>query len=639
VPPAPEEAAPVHKDTILRISWLTALALLAAALLIRFSVLLATPVAQLRNVVDFIYDDGYYYLAIAANLAQHGRSTLDGITATNGYQPAWLLALALLAEIVGTGTRTFFVASCTLVYAIACATPLLALLWRKSTSRTAALCLATGLAVVMIQEPIVFLEGLEPILFPAVMMAMVVLIERPILDRKCELQLSALLAAAFLVRLDALALYGTACICLPLFGATAEAPPGRSRLRQFRQLTLRLATFVVPTVVAYFAINQWLFGSAVPVSGRAKDVGGPFFSNWGISLAYTDHWRPIAVLVAILLLLEYLARRLVGRPQPVLYRSLAVFVSATVIQYLYYATLSTWLLWPWYIYLLAADIALLIARIVYLASLFDLGRRRSLIGGAALLLIGAWALRSAALFAFDSLPPATQWQLAFLRPLGFQPGQTPGTMTQEQANLVMLRSFFDSKPHSLVAMGDRSGGFAYWGRNQLSLIQTEGLTLGAGYLKAREAGVATAYLEHLPIDYYVIDREVVPTTQGPGGQRVFVVADPIQGRVSRSPVPIFCFPESAIRYESTYPSWRGISTRMAFQFSARVPCSAATLARMRSIETGMGLRQFSLPSEYHGAGVSPRIVSLEDRDRHFQDSDPADYGFGRFMDGRDIPPR
>jgi hypothetical protein len=624
---------------MVRISWLTALLLLTASVLVRLSIVLSTPVSQLGNVVDFIFDDGYYYLAIAANLAQHGRPTLDGITATNGYQPAWLLILAALGKVVGTRAHTFFVASCALIYAIACATPLLALLWRKSDSRTAALCVAAGLAVVMIQQPLAFLEGLEPILFPALTLAMVVLMEQPTVDARSQLKLSAVIAAAFLVRLDALALYGSAILFLPLFGATTDAPGARGQFRRLLQSTARLSAFVLPTVVAYSAINQWLFGSAVPVSGRAKDVGGPFFSNWGISLTYTEHWKPVAALLACMLLLEYLARRLGARPRPIFYRSIAIFGGATVIQYLYYAAFSTWLLWPWYIYLLAVDIALLIARVVYLASMLDLRRRRqALVGIAVLLLIGGWALHSAAVFAFDSLPPATQWRLAFLGRLGLAPSQSPGTTTQQQADLATVRDFFDSKPHTVVAMGDRAGGLSYWGRGKLSVVQTEGLTLGAAYLKAREADEGAKYLERLPIQYYVIDREVIPTTQSGNGERIFVIADPIQGRVSRSAVPTFCFPASASRYRLVYPSWRGVSTRMVFEFSDRVPCSADTLARLRSIETGMGLRQYSLPSEYSGPGVSPRLARLEDRDRHFHGGDSAAVGFGRFAGGRQLAP-
>lgn len=627
----------MHKDTTLRICWLTALLLLTAAVLVRFLIVLSTPLSQLRNVVDFIYDDGYYYLAIAANVAQHGRSTLDGITATNGYQPAWLLILAALAKVVGTRAHTLFVAGCGLIYAIACGTPLLALLWRKSDSRTVALCLAAGLAVVTIQQPVVFLQGLEPILFPAVALAMVVLMEQPIVDARSQLQLSAVMAAAFLVRLDALALFGTASLLLPLCGATAAAGAG-GRFRRLLQSTARLSLIVLPTVIAYFAINQWLFGSAVPVSGRAKDVGGPFFRNWGISLAYTDHWKPIAVLIAAVLLLEYLARRQGIRPRPLLYRSLAVFGGATVIQYLYYAALSTWLLWPWYIYLLAIDMALLIARIVYLASLLDLRRRREALAGiVVLLLMGGWALRSAAVFAFESLPPETQWRLASLSRFGLAPSQSPGTLSQGQADLAILHAFFDSKPHTVIAMGDRAGGLAYWGRDELSVVQTEGLTLGAGYLKAREADDGAQYLEQLPIRYYLIDREVIATTAGVNGEPILVVPDPIQGRVSTSPVPTFCFPASAIRYRLAYHSWRGTNTRMAFEFSDRVPCGADTLARLRSIETGIGLRQYSLPSEYSGPGVDPRIMRVENRDRRFDGKPKAD-GFGRFVAGKEPGP-
>src|SRR5271170_6615130 len=100
------------KDRSILVCWISAWLLLAGPLLVHLCVLIGTRASGLRDIVEFIFDDGYYYLRIAANVADLGRSTFDGITATNGYQPLWLLTLSGLAKLVGTDARTFFFASC-----------------------------------------------------------------------------------------------------------------------------------------------------------------------------------------------------------------------------------------------------------------------------------------------------------------------------------------------------------------------------------------------------------------------------------------------------------------------------------------------------------------------------------------------
>src|SRR5207245_1195546 len=158
------------------------------------------------DVVDYLYDDAYYYLAIAANLADTGRSTLDGLTATNGYQPLWLIVLFLIGKLTGTHPWRFFVASCLLIYALAMGAMLLGVFWRGKTSRHIALSLTVGLAFATMRQPQVFLQGLEPILLLPLSVPLVVLLECAAAPRDCVL-LSLVLAVAFLVRLDALALY------------------------------------------------------------------------------------------------------------------------------------------------------------------------------------------------------------------------------------------------------------------------------------------------------------------------------------------------------------------------------------------------------------------------------------------------
>jgi hypothetical protein len=605
----------MHKDLFIRLCWLCASLLLGSALLIRLVVLVATPQSHLRDFIDFIYDDGYYYLGIAANVADSGHSTLDGVSATNGYQPLWLVILSGLAAIVGTKPHTFFLASCTLLYAIALLAPLLALRWWKSYERYLPLSIAAGVAVVVIQQPGVFLEGLEPILIAPLIVPLVVLIERGE-DSKVLLGLSAVLAAAFLVRLDALALYFAAIVGIPL----AEVVADRLRLRHIVartiQVALRLSTIVVPTVLIYVALNYWLFGSPVPVSGVAKLLGGPTFGNWGVIAMFFARWRSLALLLVVLAPLELLVRMSGQRAQPVFYRSLLIVSLALTVQAFYYAAFSAWNVWPWYAYLIAVDMAIVIARIIYLCSLLYTHERLRFAGFAAIALVGAWAAHRSAAFAFKSLPPTLQTKLAFVTKFGIA-GTGEGA-SFNQISLDMLDDFFTTDRHTTIAMGDRAGGIAYWGREKVSVVQAEGLTLDVEYLRARAALTGEKYFaERFPIQYWVVDREFIPTVQVEG-QTVYVVPEPIQGRVTTAPVPTFCFPASAIRYQKPYPSAWGINTRIAFVFAQRVPCTAAALALVRAAEQGMGLRQFSLPTEYKRELGGTMDKQSEDRDRHYK---------------------
>jgi hypothetical protein len=113
----------------------------------------------------------------------------------------------------------------------------------------------------------------------------------------------------------------------------------------------------------------------------------------------------------------------------------------------------------------------------------------------------------------------------------------------------------------------------------------------------------------------VVDREVIATTMGADRRTQFVIPDPIQGRVTTAPVPTFCFSDKAVRYKKSYPSSYGTNTRIAFLFADREPCSQEAVALLRSLETGIGLRQYSLPGEYdpHQGGTMNK--KSEDRDR------------------------
>lgn len=573
----------MNRDKFTRVCLGTALALLVVPLVARFTVIALSSPSHLRAVVDLIFDDGYYYLAIAANLADTGRSTLDGVTLTNGYQPLWLLVLTGLARIVGTQTWTFFVASCGLIVAIAIAGPLLALAWWRSPRRLAVLAMATGLAMIIVQQPELFLEGLEPVLFLLLAVPLAAL-EGPANARQLR-WLSLVLALAFLVRLDALALFVAAALLLTLWDAGWGRVGAGSAIRNSVRMVLQLSLFVIPAVVIYLIINQAVFGTAVPVSGIAKMIGGAKFSNWGIAREFFAHWKSLLFLVVILVPLE-VALRATGRADRMFYRSLCMVTLAACIQCFYYCAFSTWNIWPWYSYLVSLDMALIAARIVYVGALLWEQPRLRLAGSAAVGLLGAWMLyRSVGLVEHARAPEASQESF-------------------NQVSLTMLDDFFGRTPHAVIAMGDRAGGLAYWGRSKITLVQTEGLVLGMDYIRARLANQGGEYLQqHYPIQYWVVDRQVIPTVAAPDGAPLFVVADPIQGRITTAPVPTFCFPASAIRYQQEYATRFGINRRVAFSFADRQPCPAAALDLIHAAATGIGLRRYSLPGEYSPSGA------------------------------------
>jgi hypothetical protein len=49
--------------------------------------------------LEVVPDDSFYYLQIARNLANSGRSTFDGLSSTNGYHPLWMALLSGVAAL------------------------------------------------------------------------------------------------------------------------------------------------------------------------------------------------------------------------------------------------------------------------------------------------------------------------------------------------------------------------------------------------------------------------------------------------------------------------------------------------------------------------------------------------------------
>jgi hypothetical protein len=596
-------------------AWFAAVALLIVALLPRL-LLVSLPSGRSRLIalVDYLNDDAYYYLGIAANVVDLGKSSMDGVTATNGYHPLWLAFLSALAKAVGTETWTLFVATFWLIAVLAVVAVIVPLLLRDARARQVGALAATGLAVSMLQNWTVFLGGMEPLLTGLLFVPLVVLLEGDLTPRNM-LKLSAILAGVFLSRIDALVVFGAVALVAAISIARAPASsagraPGYGAAAA--KPLLALAVIVVPVVLAYLVLNKIMFDSAVPVSGLAKSIGGPKFANFGIFSSFFGRPAPLLVLAALLLILEFLARR-AGRVTTLFHRTLAVFFIATVVQALYYSAFSTWPGWPWYAYLAALLGATLMARIIYLAACLVAGRGvLRYVGWTALAALLVFDLSKFKIYAADSIRLLTsrEYQAAQLAP-------AEQALTWNQITLQMLETpLFAQAPQMQVGMGDRAGGLVYWGRERVAVAQAEGLTLDRAYIAARVAGTAEQYFENrFALRYWIVDREVLPLLAAADGSREFVVAEPIQGRLTRDAVPVFCFPEDASVYTRTYGRDTSLSTHYVFDFAKRRPCSPAARAWVAQALSGAGLRRLSLPGEYdlaHGGWLSS--VS-EQRDR------------------------
>jgi len=248
-----------------------------------------------------------------------------------------------------------------------------------------------------------------------------------------------------------------AALVLPLSMVKLRGAPLGTTLLQMLQIVGRLSVFVVPTVVIYLIVNKSLFDTAVPVSGIAKMIGGPLFSNWGIAFDFFARWKSLFFLLIVLLPLElltggpgaqigFLARRLHRVHRRV--RAVSLLLRSFDVECR-----------PWYSYLVALDMALIAGRIVYLGAILAAVPRFRSVAVVAAGVLCAWGVYRGVVFIGSSLssdPRARASLLSRLRSVGRPTG--PALTSFNQLSVDMLRDFFATKSHTVIAMGDRAGG-------------------------------------------------------------------------------------------------------------------------------------------------------------------------------------
>jgi hypothetical protein len=507
--------------------------------------------------VDILLDDAYYYLQIAYNLATIGRSSFDGITSTNGYQPAWMALIAAVECLLHLDKKALFVA----LQALMLATMGLPLLYCLRRARDPFfLAAAGGLTASMACCPGIYTAGLETVLFAPAFVALLWATRSGL--RAGADKAAWLFALVVMIRLDALSLL--LAYALPLMRSSWRDEGARAALR-------RGARFVLPSAgtLLLYALGNWLaFDSAVPLSGMAKAVGAVPLANWGILYNYLVNAIPVILTALVLIPVELVWTKFEGGR--FYYAGVGLLGLSLVFHYGYYAAFSGWIPWPWYFYAYALMVALLVARLVEIAAQDGESVRSPWPRRLAL----AFIVLSTGIVAAGTHVLLTR-QLLQNQARGDEPD---GSFNRR--NVADALRFTREKAKLVVAIGDRAAGLGYWSPDSVQVFALEGLVADKAYLSARRRDQGEQWVrEHVAPRYLIVDRETLKPVRI-GAEEQYVVIEPIQGRVVMDHLLTFCFPTDAVLRKKRERDNQLVvlpapAVRITFDFAKASRCSGA----------------------------------------------------------------
>ncbi|MGZ5033929.1 MAG: hypothetical protein ACXWAC_12085 [Usitatibacter sp.] len=281
---------------------LSATPVLAAVVGLALALRLGASLTLGAHGVSRFIDDAYYYLIIARNFARTGFATFDGVNATNGFHPLWMLMLAAMYRLIGSTADLFTQILAAkalegLVLALALAACLAA--FHRLRGKTPAAWGFLGAALVLLLPRIMLFEqGMESTLAAGLLMAALY----AWLDRRPR-WLAASLALLFLARLDTLVF-----VIAPLALAWGMRERENGRLAWMPFLPVAIVAIV------YMGVNFAATGHPTPISGQIKSsfpIPTPHFSFLfePLEVAPLAGWKtlytvanPLAATVALCLL-------------------------------------------------------------------------------------------------------------------------------------------------------------------------------------------------------------------------------------------------------------------------------------------------------------------------------------------------
>lgn len=465
-------------------------------------------------------DDFYYYLAIADSFAQGHGSAFFG-TPTNGYHPLWMLGLALLVRLFGTGPVGFLAISLTIAGLLVVMFAILAsagvnLGARRSAAQTASL-FATTVAL-----PVAHI-GLETQLTLVALSGAIWWLSdwlrRPLSPVRYAVG-GLLVSLSVLARSDSVAVLGVAfLVCAAFLYA-------RGRLRGGNWSAGMFALGLTP-VGAYLVMNRVFYGTSVQVSGAIKAMApGSFPSVAQLAQLATQSFSFPAVLgtaggIVLLTGLALFRKQRAAWPPSAVVLLIAT-LSGVGAYYITLGWLSSWPVQAWYAYPLILPVFML--ALLVLQGIPRLG-----------LLAGAASVTLVSTFLLFVEPSINAWQRADAvgRRIETWAADHPGTF----------------------AMGDLAGNTAW--RLQRPFLQTEGLVMSPAFLEQiRESAPLAAVLRESGVRYYAtiaverdlegcyLFREPLPASGVRSGMRGRYCGDPLlEGRVLE--LPYYVFPVDA----------------------------------------------------------------------------------------------
>jgi hypothetical protein len=219
-----------------------------------------------KSAAIITYDDGFYYLQIAREVARGAGSTFDGVNSTNGYHPLWLLCLVPIYWVTSASDVALLLAVVLQAVLTAIGVGMTYRIARFDLGRFGAI--AGAMLWVHAQLPYrTALSGMEYSLHAVTVLSVIYVCRsrfaQALPPTRAYVMLGVVLSLAFLARLDGLLLFG--CIGPAMVLREREAR-GAAAIRRL----LALSVPVVGVVLLYVGVNMWLFGDPLPVSGVIK---------------------------------------------------------------------------------------------------------------------------------------------------------------------------------------------------------------------------------------------------------------------------------------------------------------------------------------------------------------------------------
>jgi hypothetical protein len=226
----------------------------------------------------FLIDDMFYYLTTARNVLAGMGASLDGIHATNGFHPLWMLMLAGITFL--TGGAPFLTVHLALGLALFfhwLSIGLLVVSVHRFLGSLPALAVA-ALLTFNYRLSSIPLGGLETALAGAMVMLVTVFYAfgRPLETTRGAVRLGLLLGFTFLARFDTL-LFGLILLAFAAFSG-GNGTEARRRL----VMTSIAGTVALAVCLPWFAFSLRMTGELLPASGEA-------IAAWG-----GDPWRSVS---------------------------------------------------------------------------------------------------------------------------------------------------------------------------------------------------------------------------------------------------------------------------------------------------------------------------------------------------------